>query len=118
MHARQKSNTAMRSYLDLGCKGEHGEGCKTATFVRTYNKWMGKNIRRGRFSSGKNIRRGKIFVGEKYSSGKNFVGEKFRQLSKISSIFPDEYRGRILRLLHSLCYHWFSLPLNAHALIM
>ena len=40
--------------------------------------------------------RGNIFVGETYSSGKHirrgniFVGEKFRQLSKISSIFPDE----------------------------
>ena len=79
VHVLQKSNTATRSYLDFGCKGEHGEGCKTATFVRTYNKWMGKNFRRG-----------KIFVGEKYSSRKNFVGEKCCQLSKISSIFHDE----------------------------
>ena len=76
MHVPQKSNTAMRSYLDLGCKGEHGEGCKTATFVRTYNKWMGKIFVREKYSSGKNIRQGKI------SSRKNFVNSrKFRQFS-------------------------------------
>ena len=51
-----------------------------------------ENIRRGKYPAGKNIRREKISVGEKYSSRKNFVNcRKFRQLSEISSIFPDEF---------------------------
>ena len=77
------------------------EGCKPPTFVRTCNKWTGKNIRRGKIFGEKSIRRGKkyssgkkVFVGEKsirrgkkYSSGKKvFVGEKsIRRGKKYSS---------------------------------
>ena len=65
--------------------------------MRTYNKWMGKNIRREKIFAGENFRRGKIFAREKYSSGKDIrrgkisSGKNFVNCRKFRQFFPIRY---------------------------